>query len=221
MSNQQRRYVLYYSNYCGHCKTLIQDMRQTPIINQLNLVCVDTMPKQNMPSFLKIVPTLIVNPSTPPLTGDNVFKWYDIQLQELRDQRSRAQMNVNSMVPQSTNQYPTHQQAGGGAAPNAGGGEPNAWHVAEMGSSFSDSYSYLGTDCSAQGMGGNSIGHSFAFVNANQNISNGEFPPLAMSSGGSVQQSSRKADELSARMEKMKAERDMYGGGMQGGMGRF
>ena len=182
-------------------------MRQTPVINQLNLVCVDTMPKQSMPSFLRSVPTLVVNPASPPLVGDNVFRWYEKQLHEIREQRSRSQMSANTVGNQPT-----------GPA-GVGGGEPNAWLGAEMGSSFSDCYSYLNTDCTTQGQGGNDISHSFSFLNANHSISNGEFPALSSSTSGVV--TSKKADELSARMEKLKAERDMFGGGNAGGMGRF
>ena len=53
---------------------------------------------------------------------------------------------------------------GRGRGPPGGGGGPEAWHGAEMGGgSYSDAYSFIGADTSAQGSG-SSIPKSFAFL---------------------------------------------------------
>jgi len=209
--------VLFYSNHCHHCKVLLQELRQTPLFNQVNLSCVDTLPRQNLPTFLKSVPTLVVSPPLQVLTGDDVFRWYNQQVYELKEQRQAAQANVNQIVPQTTNNMT--------APPPA---EPSAWHTAEMGSTFSDSYSMIGTDYNTQGSGGNSIAHSFAFIhgspNGQQQQQQQQFSKMGSGGGGGANdRQSKKMDELNMKMERLKAERDrqntqVNGAGM---MGRF
>lgn len=206
--------VLFYSNHCAHCKVLLQEIRQTPL--KINLSCIDTLPRQQLPTFLKSVPTLVVSPPLLVLTGDNVFQWLQQQLYEMKEQRQMAQMNVNQIVPQTTNNL--------SSAPPA---EPSAWHMAEMGSTFSDSYSMIGTDCSAQGLGGNNITHSFAFLNAP--MGNSSIPSSSpnnnnnnanMKNTGTDTRQSQKVAELNSKMERLKAERDMQNSNI-GMMGRF
>lgn len=199
--------VLFYSNHCAHCKVLLQELRQTPLFNRVNLSCVDTLPRQNLPSFLKSVPTLVSSPPMQVITGDDVFRWFQQQMYEMKEQRQMEQMNVNQIVPQTTNNL--------NSAPSS---EPSAWHMAEMGSTFSDSYSMIGTDCSAQGSGGNSITHSFAFLNApspnnnnfQQNVNQG-----SMKNSSTDTRQSQKMAELNSKMERLKAERDMQNSNMR------
>lgn len=194
----QQQVILYMSNYCGHCKTLIQDLRQTPLVNQVKIISVDTIPKNSLPTFLKHVPTLVIDPSRY-LTGDEVFLWFERQMHALRQQKANEQMRVNAMVSQ--------QQSQNAREP----AEPIAWNVNEMGSSFSDQYSLLTTDCSTQGNGGNDFQHNFAFLNADAGITN-QLNGTQQNGGGGGQQAtqqSKKAAEISQRMERLMAQRDI------------
>lgn len=82
--------------------------------------------------------------------------------------------------------------------------DPMAWHNTEMGSTFSDNYSFLDSDTSAEGTGGSSIAHNFSFLNNN---SSGLNPNQINTPQDSRQQSVQK-DPLTQRMEAFVAARD-------------
>ena len=79
---------------------------------------------------------------------------------------------------------------------------PLAWHAEEMGSSMSDNYSFLNDDISSKGNGGNSISHSFSFLNE-KNINS----PINTDNNenGKI---NRNGNELSDKMEYMQKLRD-------------
>ena len=79
-----------------------------------------------------------------------------------------------------------------------------AWHNTEMGSTFSDNYSFLDSDTSAEGTGGSSITHNFSFLNNN---SSGLNPNQINTPQDSRQQPVQK-DPLTQRMEAFVAARD-------------
>jgi hypothetical protein len=64
--------ILFYSNKCKHSKKAI-DMINKNSIN-IQLVSIDDK-SIKVPSFLKVVPTIIEQGSEQPLEGDFVFKW--------------------------------------------------------------------------------------------------------------------------------------------------
>lgn len=81
--------------------------------------------------------------------------------------------------------------------------DPLAWHNNEMGSAFSDHYSFLEADTAAEGLGGNSIAHSFSFLNSNlnSNISNGGI-------NTPQEKNNNQKDILTKRMESLMEKRD-------------
>ena len=78
-----------------------------------------------------------------------------------------------------------------------------AWHNTEMGSTFSDNYSFLDSDTSAEGTGGSSITHNFSFLNNNSSGLN----PNQINTPVDNTQQARK-DPLTQRMEALAASRD-------------
>lgn len=196
-----KTYVLFYSNYCGHCKTLIQEIQQTPPIMQtINFVCVDTMPRQQIPNFLQNVPTLMLNSTTPPLVGERVFGWLQQQKQQLLQSHSQLQQ-----------QPPPQLQSQNGQNGMVGGGDESilAWHHSEMGSGWSNSYCLLGSDCSAEGTGGNDICGSFAYINSSMSQpqsqqSQSQQLPMPMS----MSENSQMNGEMQSRYSQLKMERD-------------
>ena len=89
-------------------------INKTSLRSQINYVCVDQV---KPPPQITDVPTLILNPNTPPIVGDQIFHW----LENVR-QRSAS------------------SQSGGGPA-----AAPVAYSL-EMGNNLSDNYSFLGND---------------------------------------------------------------------------
>ena len=79
---------------------------------------------------------------------------------------------------------------------------PLAWHGAEMGCSYSDNYSFLDSDTSAEGTGGASIAHNFAFLSDG----NPQFNSPEMQQNNSSE--SNVKDQLTQNMEIMMAQRD-------------
>jgi len=67
-------FILFYSNKCKHSQKAIQ------IINKHNIniekICIDDN-KIKLPSFLKVVPTIIDKKNPQPLEGNNVFGWLE------------------------------------------------------------------------------------------------------------------------------------------------
>ncbi len=81
--------------------------------------------------------------------------------------------------------------------------DPMAWHNNEMGSTFSDNYSFLDSDTSAEGTGGNSIAHNFSFLNNNSSgLNTGQITTPQDS------QQTVKKDPLTQRMEAFMNARD-------------
>ena len=81
--------------------------------------------------------------------------------------------------------------------------DPLAWHNNEMGAAFSDHYSFLDSDTSAEGTGGSSIAHNFSFLNSNSSGLN----PNQISTPTDVNHQVKK-DPLTQRMEAFMADRD-------------
>ena len=143
-------HLLFYSNRCTHSRQFLQQLQSLPnLATSVHQVCIDTTPRERIPSTVRSVPTLIVAGNLNPLVGDAAFQW-------LHTERQRAQ--------QQAAQQSQQQQAmgggggGGGGAVAAVGGEPSAWQSTEMGASFSDTYSFL------NGGDVNNIPKNFAFV---------------------------------------------------------
>lgn len=84
---------------------------------------------------------------------------------------------------------------------DSAGGDPAAWHVNEMGSSYSDNYSFIDTD--------SSIGHSFSFldnhtpnnITADSNLNDSNI-------SGKMSSNTDYKDKLSQDVEKLMAARD-------------
>jgi hypothetical protein len=66
--------VLFYSNKCKHSKKAIQIINDNNI--NIKLVSIDDK-NVKLPTFLKVVPTIIQQGIEQPLEGDFVFKWLD------------------------------------------------------------------------------------------------------------------------------------------------
>ena len=112
--------VLFYSNKCQHSKKAIDIINKNNI--NIKLVSIDDK-SIKLPSFLKVVPTIIEQGIEQPLEGDFVFKWLD-----------RYNKQGSSQV--STKEKPNQLQDNSKIEP---------FFSNEM-SGYSDGYSYLNNE---------------------------------------------------------------------------
>ena len=98
-----------------------------------------------------------------------------------------------------------------GKSSNGGGAggpvEPEPYLDMEMGGGFGDSYSFLGTDTSAQGNGGLSMMHNFTYLQGQDAVGTRE--ASTFQNTNSNQKRSKKEELLDQQMEQYKANRDV------------
>lgn len=154
----QQSHVLFFSNRCQHSQQFVQQLKQAGMANSVTQVCIDHTPRNRIPDTVKSVPTLVIAGSLTPLVGDQAFLW--LQEEAKKEQERRKQQAQQYAAMGGT--------TGGQPNPGSGAGGPEAWHGAEMGGSmYSDAYSFIDADTSAQGSG-SSIQKSFAFLGQGQ-----------------------------------------------------
>lgn len=177
MSQSQYKYVLY--GRAGEKNTInfLKELSTVPNIDKYTLK-VDIYDKRyKRPDSVKSVPSLIVPGINEPLVGDMAFTW-------LQQQKQKVGHNVNQGAPAKAN--PTGYQD---------------WS-SDMGSGFSDNFSYLD---------GSNIVHSFEFLPGQGGHSTGVPGSSAPSSGGGGSQyydgNKEKKDELDRKLEQLQSQR--------------
>jgi Thioredoxin len=112
--------TLFYSNYSGNCKALLQFIKNTNIMDKLSIKFVNidnTTIKKTVLKKFTVVPTMVVikNDEMSLYSGNNVFEWFNIFMSSVRQQSSsykneQVQENliksVHSDVPRSSNEAP-------------------------------------------------------------------------------------------------------------------
>ena len=103
------------------------------------------------------------------------------------------------------------KDGGGSKGGNGGGGqgpaEPEPYLDIEMGGGYGDSYSFIGSDTSAQGNGGLSMMHNFAFLGGGDSVSTREASNFQTTNSNAKR--SKKEEMLDAQMEQYKASREV------------
>ena len=181
MSNQPQ---LYYSNRCTHSRQVLQTLQTLNKAALVNTICIDTVPRHQLPPFLKSVPTLYLPETKDVLVGQAIYAY-------IAKPVSRREVPVAAAGQQIATQGPPQAAAGGG--------EPSAWGFGGGGltEAFSDwnkptqfahsdqlQYTYLGGMAATQP--GSAPGGT-----APQNIQ--------QRAGG---------DDIQSRLEQMRAQRD-------------
>ena len=152
--------ILYYSNFCTHCKELLYKLSRSQIKKDLHFVCIDKRQRQAdgaihislengetllLPPNVKKVPAILLLHH-----GNRVIDG----LSEIQQYLTPQQKIITEVATQSN-------------------GEPLAFSMNEMGAGLSDSYSYLdmsADDLSAKGSGGLRMMHSYTTLSGNQSI---------------------------------------------------
>jgi hypothetical protein len=213
--------LLFYSNKCQHCKQFLTELEQAGITSA-HKVCIDSTPRERIPSVVTSVPALVFSGSSDSLQGERAFEWLK---QQVHQRQQQAQRNQQSQLSTGGG------GGGGGGGSNGVPGDPHAWQSTEMGSSFSDTYSFIDSSFTETGVGqksagnnggsGSTIPKNFAFLAPPepnyQKVSNappprngpsgyGRMPPSA----GMAQphQSADSADDISQRMEGIRMARE-------------
>lgn len=177
-------HICFYSNRCDWSKAFIEEISKTNYHKEFRFICVDPSPQRPaLPSWLKQAPTLVISGEPEPRTNSEVMNW--LYEQKLKDGNKG-----------------TNGAQGGSAGPS----EPEPYLDMEMGGGFGDSYSFLGTDTSAQGDGGMSMKHSFGFLNGQDSQGTREASSFQMTS--SNQKQSKKEQMLEQQLAQYKMSRD-------------
>jgi len=150
--------VLYYSKYCENCKKLLYELGKTKIQKDVHFLSIDKRIQRGnntyiilengneifMPPNIISVPTLLLlNKGNKILVGEDVMNFFKPQIMG-----EKTQATQNNM-------------------------EPLAFSGYEMGTSMSDTYSYLdqsSDEMGAKGEGGLRQMHSFVKLNHNDRI---------------------------------------------------
>lgn len=184
--------VCFYSNKCDWSEAFLKELANTPYKSEFQFVCVDTTPRQELPNWLKQVPTLVIRSDQEPIkTNSEVLNWlYERKLKDT----TRNPSSAPSQMPR-------------GPMPSD---EPEAWNMAEMGGKLSESYGNLveGSGASVD----NSSTKNFDFGFLNGNASPGDKTIQGMGDSGMRQEpgrtKSKKEEMFDRQMEAYQKNRD-------------
>ena len=151
--------ILYYSEYCQHCKDLLRLLSRTKTTNKIHFICIDIREKQQngeihiilengqkvlLPPTVKTVPSLLLLHK-----GNKVLSGLQSILEYLKpEQEERKRVATKNNM------------------------EPMAFSTMEM-SSLSDNYSYLDLSpdqLAAKGNGGLRMMHNYSGIEQSQKI---------------------------------------------------
>jgi hypothetical protein len=194
-------HICFYSNRCQWSKAFLTELASTPYANEFRFICVDSSPtRPALPTWLKKVPTLVVQGETEPRTDAEVMNW--LYERKLKDGSPRAAGGAGA-------------GAGGGAGAGAAGAmggaaEPEPFGI--MGTSgsdiFNDPYTFLDQDTSAQGNGGlRGAEKGFSFLNGGGAVGTREGSSMGASMD-SVSKMSRKEQLFDQQMKSYMSSRD-------------
>lgn len=182
-SSAQPIHICFYSNRCDWSKAFISELASLPYKNEFRFVCVDPSPtRPSLPTWLKKVPTLVINGEPEPRTDSEVMNW--LYERKMKDGKTSS--------------------ASGSAS--AGPLEPEPYLDVEMGGGYGDSYSFLNTDTSTGGNGGMSISHNFEYLGGGSSVGTKEASTFTTTDMSGKR--SKKEEMLDKQMEAYMKARD-------------
>ena len=92
----ERKHMCYYSNKCKWSEAFIKELSNTPYKKEFQFICVDPPIRQQLPKFLKKVPTLVIQGESEPRVDGEVMNW--LYEQRLKTQPTSV-TKVNSLEP--------------------------------------------------------------------------------------------------------------------------
>ena len=91
--NTPQKMFLFFSNYCEHCKRLMNRIKTTNLVSSFNLVCIDDA-SVNVPDFIQVVPSLYDMTQRSVMTNETLFNWIE---GVMSSQSQSGQNNVINM----------------------------------------------------------------------------------------------------------------------------
>ena len=144
--------LLFYSNYCNICKSLLTEFQKTPVQKSIKFICIDPENiRKKLPPYVKSVPTLVTTKQL--VIGTDISRW-------LKQTATSNIKNVNKSRDSNTTVKQTGDDIGG-------------YQPCEMNSNYSDNYSFIDIDASAKGTGGTTITHNFHMLDYDSQVNNG------------------------------------------------
>lgn len=185
--------ILYYSNYCNHCKSILQEVSRSKIKDGIHFICIDKRIQKDgsiyvilenheilLPPNIQRVPSLLL------LTRGNAVVEGDTVLKYIIEKTHEANINATN-----------------------NNGEPSAFGLNDFGTIMSDNYSFLdqsSDELSAKGSGGMRQIHNYVSVNEDMVIEtpHENYKPNTINNNG------MSMDELKALRDKDVPNKPMY-----------
>jgi hypothetical protein len=195
MSRPAPIHICFYSNRCDWSKAFVEEISRTSYHNEFRFICVDPSPNRPaLPSWLKQTPTLVISGEPEPRTNSDVMNW--LYERKMRDGNKSVSTGTGGGA------------GGAGAVGPAAALDPEPYLDMEMGGGYGDSYSFIGTDTSAQGNGGLSMKHNFTYLNGQDGVSTREASTFQTTS--SNQKRSKKEELFDQQYEQMMKGRENF-----------
>lgn len=195
MSRPAPIHICFYSNRCDWSKAFVEEISKTSYHNEFRFICVDPSPNRPaLPSWLKQTPTLVISGEPEPRTNSDVMNW--LYERKMRDGNKSVSTGAGAGV------------GGAGTVGPAAALDPEPYLDMEMGGGYGDSYSFIGTDTSAQGNGGLSMKHNFTYLNGQDGVSTREASTFQTTS--SNQKRSKKEELFDQQYEQMMKGRENF-----------
>ena len=71
--------LLFYSNYCQHCKQIVNEINKSPVSPKMRYVCIDTQEvRAKLPRYINSVPSLVVGETNQIFVGNQILGWLKI-----------------------------------------------------------------------------------------------------------------------------------------------
>lgn len=182
----QTGHICFYSNSAKDkaSKAFLEQLATTPWSREFQFICVDGKPRDQLPKWLKEVPTLVISGEKEPVkTFGEAMNW--LFERKMREAPAKAPTAAAQTLP---------------------GQDVASWNGGEMGGLGDAGYSFLDSDTSTGGNGGASIPGTFSFLNGGASPGDRSGQEV-----GRPQQQSRSKKEaaLDAQYEMFMQQRDM------------
>lgn len=164
--------ILFYSPNCQYCKILWQNLSEKRLLDNIHKVNVH---ENQLPANITNVPTLLIK-GRPLLTGNAIELYFNSNASTKNNEN--VKQNVIQNVEETIKEF----------------------LPGEMGSAWSDNYSYLDTD--------NPIDHSYSFL-SNTNSGIPDVTSTNNNYSNDRNSKSGKNDDIARRMEALKSSREM------------
>ena len=97
-SGVQQKNYLFVSGHCNHSKRLLAQLKNTNVMQSMNIVNIDD-PRVQLPAFVQCVPTLYLPTKRQVLTDNHLFQWFEGALKD--EQASRGKINMADVTGDS------------------------------------------------------------------------------------------------------------------------